>query len=176
MAWFGNQTSPGDSRYSCENRIWVGKFQMGAVDGKGESISAYIKVTTLAKNFTCCLYEAVASPGTSNLIANGCTEEKLHPVDTSWMTFEFPVAPDLVADTWYYIGAWCVSASGFGQLEVTVTGGDGAGDAYTVYSGGNCPATRVFGMLADRKPVIYCTYGEARVPRPTVAVGNPLVF
>jgi hypothetical protein len=163
---FGDSGLTGTTNLVMEDCIRGGKFQMGAVGGTGDSITAKITITTPAKKVKCAIYNA-----DNTLLANSVTEEITVPVQAATATtFNFGATkPVLVASTWYYISVWSESESEYGYILCTVSGGDGIFYDDQTYNG--FPSTWTGTTLdADGLLAIYCTYNVA----PTITGEIPL--
>jgi len=154
MATFGNTEVTATSAYSITSRIAGTKFQMGAIAGTGDSITAILLQNTGSdKLVKCALYDS-----DKNLVTNGVTNEETvsHSTSLQIITFNFATPPNLTADAYYWIVAW---ANG-GALGYNDQVGYDWEKENKTYNG--FPATHAMGVfVADDWATIYCTYTEA---------------
>jgi len=109
---FGDITVVGTSTIAIEDIIYGGYFQMGAVDGTGDSITAKVRgfVDGQSNTGKCALYNA-----DNTLVTNSETEEEEIPyhLGNDYHTFNFGATkPILVANAWYWIVIWADTTAG----------------------------------------------------------------
>jgi len=101
---FGYTSAGSGTEYIDTFGPWRSKHTMGANDGTGVSISAYLRNK---ENDTDQYYKFAIYQGNS-VIANGVTNEGIVPfgeASPSWRTQNFPTGPSLAASTEYYLAA-----------------------------------------------------------------------
>jgi hypothetical protein len=156
MTTFGNTAGDGNAGVDLDDYIYGGYFQMGAIGGTGDSITAFLLINGDHK-VKCALYNA-----DNTLLLNGTTEEKTvldnlpNPANT---TFNFGVTkPILVANAWYWIAAWSEDAGGVAQLYKLAAGGSGIQRDSQVYGAWPDPWENIYYYGPVALASIYCTY------------------
>jgi len=177
MATFGSNNTDDDARADCKDIVVACKFQMGATNGTGDSISVYViddGGIGAGGKIKCALYDA-----SLNIVTNGITEEDDMDSGESlkWYTMNFnPAAkPSLTASAWYYIAVWCEDAPSIASLSYDNSNGSGIISDNQTYSAGDYvnfpdPHANDSTVDADAQGSIYCTYTEDASP----PVSNPL--
>jgi len=155
MATFGYTGADGANTTDIENVICGGKFTMGAINGAGDSITAYVSSDGIAKKMKCALYDS-----DSNLVTNGVTEEKSIITEGGLpyeRTFNFiGTKPLLVANADYYIVVWSESTVGTAYLWDTTE--FGSLKYYKSETYNSFPSSVLFTVTLHDKANIYCTY------------------
>jgi hypothetical protein len=150
---FGN-TNTGTDYYSIEDNI-VGSLFTATDNGWADSITAYLQITTSAKNVKCAIYNH------SNLSLVAYTQERNITTSPSpnWQTFTFNAPkPSLTAGTQYILVAWASSGSG-GDAQFYRQ--DGATDQahYDLnHAYGAWPNPLTVSAHGARSYCIYCAY------------------
>jgi len=99
MATFGN-TAIGTAESNFEDYILGGKYTMGAADGVGDDITAYLKTYTATSNVKACIYNSDKTLLKATVERDDCTAN-------AWNTFTFPdPKPNLTADADYILVIW----------------------------------------------------------------------
>ncbi|MEM3752956.1 MAG: hypothetical protein QXM65_08475 [Candidatus Bathyarchaeia archaeon] len=151
---FGN-TSAGTSRRDTRNTI-VGSLFTPAKDGEAQSVTAYIRVTTVSKRMKCAIYLH------SNLSLVAQTEEKtVSSGTTGWVTFNFPTfKPILKAGVEYLLVAWSETGNGYAYLYYT-SGTTSQGHYVSSTYGTSFPNPMPNPAHENRAYSIYCTFKPA---------------
>jgi hypothetical protein len=142
------RTTISSSTYNVEGRF-TGSFFTMTENGWAENMTAYIEMTTEAKNMKCMIYRH----NDSRLI--GTTDQRNIAVGTGWQTFIFSSKPFLYANTEYVLVAWSSSGSGSANLYYNAGGSNQGHYQSTAY--GTPPDTASFSHQ-DRAYSIYCNY------------------
>jgi len=150
---FGN-TANGTSYRNTENFI-VGSVFTPTKDGEAQSITIYVRVTASPKHMTCAIYLH------SNLSLLAQTEERLVPVTTGRVTFNFATPkPVLRANTEYLLVAWAQSSNGYAYLYYT-SGQQNQGYYVSISYTGSFPSSLPNPSHENRAYCIYCTFKPA---------------
>ena len=150
---FGNNATGGAYR-NTENII-VGSVFTPTKDGEAQSITIYVRITSSSKNMKCAIYLH------SNLSLVAQTEEKLVPVSTGWVTFNFNAPkPVLRANTEYLLVAWAQSGNGYAYLYYTSVQQNQGHYVSSNYAGG-FPNPLPNPNHENRAYCIYCTFKPA---------------
>ncbi|GAI85823.1 unnamed protein product, partial [marine sediment metagenome] len=83
--------------------------QSGAA-GELASISVYFSNLDEGRAAKCAIYDS-----SFNLLTNGETEKKTAPAggwSREWITFDFPISPEVAASTTYYLAVWFQGSDG----------------------------------------------------------------
>ena len=149
---FGKTDKGTDEHDLPTSSIIATQYESGSA-GFLASMSVYIlEKSAGTPDVKCAIYDAG-----QNLLTNGITEEKQIPTDyDDWMTFDFPVSPEVVASTDYLLAFW-----NSGQLSFywSTVGGWVRKARARAYNGWPNPlgGTQYLG----RQYSIYATYAEA---------------
>lgn len=132
-ASFGNYTQLA-SNAAIEDTI-RGSVFTAPYDCWVDSVTAYIGITSSAKNSSAMVY------ANSSLALVGTSNYQVLSVSTGWRTFTFTAKPHLTAGVAYILTTWCDSGSGNGLLYYT----NGSTNNGVSYSGG-------FGFFGSTPP------------------------
>lgn len=147
------ETSQGGNTNSIENKIGGTNFECPQ-SGTGDSITAWLTVTTAAHNVKCALYDT-----SGNLISNAVTEEKNVAVGADQqVTFNFGTPKPSLSNMVYIIVVWAQSTTGTCDLHSFSESSRWYQDTHTYNSFPN-PAS--FAGPYHQRASIYCTYTPA---------------
>ena len=151
---FGNNNVEITSQYRNTENTIVGSVFTPTKDGEAQSITIYVRVTS-PKNMKCAIYLH------SDLSLVAQTEEKLVPVSTGWVTFNFNAPkPVLRANTEYLLVAWAQSGSG-GAYLCYISGQQNQGHYVSSNYAGSFPNPMPNPNHETRAYCIYCTFKPA---------------
>ena len=98
---FGKDTKGVTEDADWNDWVLATKFTSGSA-GFLASMTLYLKEDTPGAKIKCVIYDS-----SFNLLANGTTEEKSVPsAHDDWLTFNFPMPPQVAASTVYYLAFW----------------------------------------------------------------------
>jgi len=150
----------GTSYYSRDgDDIPGGYFQMGAVGGMADNITAYFSTAGQPNSGRAAIYDISGS-----LLTNGVTNENT-AIGDGWEIFIFSPRPILQANAWYYLVVFTDSSKS--DLQYDIVGGNGLyvdlGETYP-----NFPDPYAATQIdSDAIVSIYCSYSEFDVDPPT---------
>jgi len=149
------------STASIENTIRGSSFTCSE-NGTIQSITAYIRCTSAAKNMTAAIY----NEGTHTLVAQ--TEQKLVPIGTTWVTFNFATPPSVTSGNSYVLVVWSFLDIGNANLYYH-PGDSNQGHYLSMPYNGSYPSSLTFNH-ENREYSIYCTYSpyESRTVKAAV--------
>lgn len=151
---FGN-TNTGTDYYPIVNVV-VGSIFTATDNGWADSITAYLQITSYAKNVKCAIYKH------SDLSLVAYTQERSISTSSSpnWQTFSFTAPkPNLTAGTQYILVAWSSSGSGGDAMFFRQ---DGTTDQahYDNRAYGAWPNPFTVDSHGARSYCIYCNYAK----------------